>query len=243
MNNQNNSAYQPATIYILVIEAYEKTNGPVANHYTKTLTYTPPVETPNLSILSVQIYSSLSGVKIYDSSTNGNNSPQLQKNASYKFVARMRKTGNAYVQNIRFDLCQYDIQQGSYPSVSPKAIKTEYFNLSQTQNDANVEFETTIADFGANSVMGIAFHLDKDNTIVETNENDNIALLGAGYHSRVANISKDKIEVDVYDMNGNLLKKLATTSDDTSFMNVKSKLSSGKYILKSKERSRQVLIK
>ncbi|WP_210151172.1 T9SS type A sorting domain-containing protein [Chryseobacterium scophthalmum] len=90
--------------------------------------------------------------------------------------------------------------------------------------------------------MGVAFHLDKDNTIAETNENDNIKLLGAGYHSKMANIG-DKIEVNVYNMNGNLLKKLKTTSDDTDFMNIKSQLGSGKYILRTNEKSRQVLIK
>lgn len=241
MTQTNESAYQPALQYILVINAYEKTNGPVANHYTTTLTYVPPIQTPNLTITAIQIYSSLSGVKIFDSTTSSNG-PQLQKNASYKFVATVTKTGNAPINNLRFDLCQYDILQGSYPTVPPKAIKTQYINFTQAQNSALVTTETTIADFSSNSFMGVAFHLDKDNTIAETNENDNIKLLGAGYHSKMANIG-DKIEVNVYDMNGNLLKKLKTNSDDTDFMNIKSQLDSGKYILRSNEKSRQVLIK
>ncbi|WP_210151171.1 hypothetical protein [Chryseobacterium scophthalmum] len=108
MTQTNESAYQPALQYILVINAYEKTNGPVANHYTTTLTYVPPIQTPNLTITAIQIYSSLSGVKIFDSTTSSNG-PQLQKNASYKFVATVTKTGNAPINNLRFDLCQYDI--------------------------------------------------------------------------------------------------------------------------------------
>ncbi len=241
MTQTNDWAYQPATQYILTINAYEKSGGSVANIYTKTLTYVPPIETPNLTITSIQIYSSLSGVKIFDSTTSSNG-PQLQKNAMYRFVARVTKTGNAAVNNLRFDLCQYNILQGSYPTVPPKAVETQYLNFAQTSNTANVTIETTIADFGSDNFMGIAFHLDKDNTIAETNENDNIKLLGAGYHGKMSNIG-DNIEVSVYDMNGNLLKKLKTTSDDTDFMNVKSQLGSGKYILRTNEKSRQVLIK
>ncbi|MDF2831277.1 MULTISPECIES: hypothetical protein [Chryseobacterium] len=242
MTQTNDWAYQPATQYILTINAYEKSGGPVANIYTKTLTYVPPIETPNLTVTSVQVYSSLSGVKIFDSNTSSNGGPQLQKNASYQFKVTVTKTGNAAVNNLRFDLCQFNILQGDYPTVPPKAIKTQYINFTQAQNSALVTTETTIADFGSNSFMGIAFHLDKDNTIAETNENDNIKLLGAGYHGKMANIG-DNIEVSVYDINGNLLKTLKTTSDDTDFMNVKSQLGSGKYILRSNEKSRQVLIK
>ena len=238
------SKVKNAVKYILVIKTwpvYGIDGSILIPELTKTLEYTAPTTTPNLTVTSVQIYSSSSGIKIFDSTTNSNG-PQLQKNASYKFVATVTKTGNAAVNNLRFDLCQYDILQGSYPTVPPKAIKTQYINFTQAQNSALVTTETTIADFGSNSFMGVAFHLDKDNIIVETNENDNIKLLGAGYHGKMANF-KDQIEIGVYDMNGNLLKKLKTTSDDKDFMNVKSQLGSGKYILRSNEKSRQILIK
>lgn len=238
MYNPDDFAYSPATKYIIVVNAWEYVNTP---GQTITLTYTPPIQTPNLAMTSFQIYSSSSGVKIFDSNTS-NNGPQLQKNASYKFKVVVTKSGNAAVNNVRFDLCQYDISQGSYPTVSPKKVETQYLNFGQTHNSAEVTIETSIADFGSNNFIGIAFHLDKDNTVAETNENDNIRLLGTGYHGKMANIG-EIIEVGVYDMNGNFIKKLKTTSNDTDFINVKSQLSSGKYILRSNEKSNQVLIK
>lgn len=239
------SKVKNALKYILVIKTwpvYNNDGSILIPELTKTLEYVRPIETPNLKVTSIQVYSSLSSVKIFDSNTSSNGGPQLQRNVSYKFVAGITKTGNAAINNLRVDLCQFNILQGNYPTVSPKTVKTQYLSFGQADNNVDIAFETTIADFGSDDFMGIAFHLDKDNTIVETNENDNITLLGAGYHARMANIG-DKIEVSVYDMNGNLLKKLKTTSDDTDFMNVKSQLGSGKYILRSNEKSRQVLIK
>ncbi|KFF00158.1 hypothetical protein IX39_05725 [Chryseobacterium formosense] len=239
------SKVKNAVKYILVIKTwpvYNDDGSILIPELTKTLGYTAPTTTPNLTITTFQVYSSSSGIKIFDSNTSSNGGPQLQKNASYKFLVTVTKTGNAAINNLRFDLSQYDALQGTYPSVSPKAVKTQYLNIGQTQNSAIVETETTIADFGSNSFIGIAFHLDKDNLIPETNENDNIKLLAAGYHGKMANIT-DQVDVDVYDMNGNLLKKLKTTSEDTDFVKVKSQLGSGKYILRSNEKSRQVLIK
>lgn len=239
------SKVKNALKYILVIKTwpvYNSDGSILIPELTKTLEYIRPIETPNLTVTSVQVYSSSSGVKIFDSNTSSNGGPQLQKNASYQFKVIVTKTGNAAVNNLRFDLCQFNILQGDYPTVPPKTVKTQYLSFGQAQNSAVVTTETTIADFGSDYFMGIAFHLDKDNTIAETNENDNIKLLGAAYHGKMANIG-DNIEVSVYDINGNLLKKLKTTSDDTDFMNVKSQLGSGKYILRSNEKSRQVLIK
>ncbi|MCD1118398.1 hypothetical protein [Chryseobacterium turcicum] len=236
------SKVKNAVKYILVIKTWPVYNidgSILIPELTKTLEYTAPTTTPNLTVTSVQIYSSSSGVKIFDSTTSSNGGPQLQKNASYKFKVTVTKTGNAAINNLRFDLCQYDALQGTYPGVSPQAVKTQYLNIGQTENSTIAETETTIANFGSNSFIGIAFHLDKDNIIPETDKNDNIKLLTAAYHGRIAN----QVDVSVYDMSGNFLKKLKTTSDDTDFMNVKSQLGSGKYILRSNEKSRQVLIK
>jgi len=240
--NPNSSAFVNVTKYVLVIKAWEVTNSP---ELTLTLEYTPPAPpvnvTPNLSIAAIQVFNS-SNVKIYDSSTNPGGSFSLKKNNTYTFITKVKKTGNVAVNNVRLDLFQYDRYWGDYPNTSPSTPQTQNLNFSAGETEKNVTFLTNIINFGAQAnAMGVAFHVDKNNTIAETNENDNIGIVVAGYQNRIA--SPEIVDVSVYDANGNFIKTVETTSNDSDFINVKSKLGSGKYILKSKEQSRQVLIK
>lgn len=234
-----------ANTYILELKAWEYEGQGATPAATATLSYTPPVapvlEKPNLSIAAIQVFNS-SNVKIYDSSTNPGGSFSLKKNNTYTFITKVKKTGNVAVNNVRLDLFQYDRYWGDYPNTSPSTPQTQNLNFSAGETEKNVTFLTNIINFGAQAnAMGVAFHVDKNNTIAETNENDNIGIVVAGYQNRIA--SPEIVDVSVYDANGNFIKTVETTSNDSDFINVKSKLGSGKYILKSKEQSRQVLIK
>lgn len=252
MYNPSVYAHLPVNRHILVIHAYQKTDGPVANHYTKTLTVVPggPTQSivPDFSIGRIQIFRDKFNVNqfthLFFDTDNLATYPgtALNKDTKYKFVVTINsQTGsNTADPEPIFTLSQCLTKNGNYPS---NILKSQNINLQlKNTTSQTIEFFETTYNSSDYDWASLAFHVDKGNLISESNENNNLKILQTQLFPKNFTIA-GKVSVNVYDADGNFIKTLETTSDDTDFKNVKSKLGSGKYILRSNKSSQQVLIK
>jgi len=235
--------------FILVVEAWENQGTP---KMTQTLEYTPPVPiVPNFKIDGFVITEPFNNNKtIFDSYNPGQYPPPtklVQSTKTYNFKVFVRKEGAVAVNNVDIDLLQYDAYWGTYPNTSPGSSLNKKINFTASETVKSVDFLSNIIGFNPSQtiVLGLAFHVDKNLNIVETNESDNYRVLHVqGYPagSSLRTQETELLEVTVLDEGGKEIKKVKTTSEDTNLTEVKKELTPGNYYLKTKNSVKRVKI-
>lgn len=243
MDNQNSSAYTPATKYFLVIDAWEQTGGSVANYYTQTLTYTPPApQKPDFSIARIQIYRDKFNTNDYshlffDSQDTANYpGTAFNKGTKYKFVVTVYNTGSLTNQNSTLTLIQGLSQSGTYPSGTALKTYDAAVSIANT-NIKTVEFYETLISPSQDYVPAyLAFHIDKNNTADELNENNNIKIQQASLYPTSITIpgkSANLTSIKVFNEKGNLLKEYSVKKDEKIENKIVEDFGAGNYFIKS----------
>nr|WP_314499385.1 hypothetical protein [uncultured Chryseobacterium sp.] len=260
--NYNDSAYPDGSnMYILIIKAWEKSGIPI--YVTKTLsvektipgTSNPNPTATNLKIDGFVITEPFNNNKIIFDSYHANQYPSptklVQSTKTYNFKVTVRKEGTAALNNVNLTFLQYDQSWGTYPNTSPASPQNKQINFGTNDNLKSVDFLSNIINFNGSQLitLGLAFHVDKNSAVAETNESDNYRVIHvqgypAGTVLKSANFGETEalISVDVLDEKGKHIKTLTTSENDTDLLNVKKQLEPGNYYFKTNRSTKRVKI-
>lgn len=248
----NYNQVRDATKYILVIKTWPVFNNDgsvLVPELTKTLTYTKPAQIiPNLKIDGYKIVEPGNNDKvIYDSYNPGQypNPKFVQFSKNYLYTIFIKKEGNVAVNNVNVNWGVYDSYWGNYPNFGPRSWTNSTLNFSATESIKSVTFFKNIPNFSTSTVnFGAVFHVDRNNSISETNENDNYlfftapaypigTILKNDFNESISNENNSKtIVVDVLDENGKLIKTSKISVSDKNFNILKKELGRGNYFFK-----------
>jgi hypothetical protein len=226
--------------FILVIEAWENPEMP---KMTQTLTYTPPApQKPDFSIARIQIYRDKFNTNDYshlffDSQDTANYpGTAFNKGTKYKFVVTVYNTGSLTSQNSTLTLIQGLSQSGTYPSGTALKTYDAAVSIANT-NIKTVEFYETLISPSQDYVPAyLAFHIDKNNTADELNENNNIKIQQASLYPTSITIpgkSANLTSIKVFNEKGNLLKEYSVKKDEKIENKIVEDFGAGNYFIKS----------
>lgn len=244
MNNQNESAYASTSQYLLVINAWEHIGAPMQ---TITLTYNPPAAPKSdFSIERIQVYRDKFNVNdfshlFFDSQNLSQYSgTAFNKGTKYKFVVTVNNSGAFPSQNPMFTISQGLQQNGNYPNGNISKSSDTPVAMTNTSLKT-IEFYETIITPQDYAIGYLAFHMNKTNTIAESNENNNYKVLQTSFYPAsfiIAGRNNNNNEnIKIFNAKGQYLKKYLIKKDEKVEQKISEEFGIGDYFIQSENRS------